>query len=81
MTRVFLILISIYQKFVSPDHSFWAEARFPYGYCRFAPSCSEYLRQAVLAFGFSRGLAKALGRLLRCHPFSAGGYDPVAGGK
>lgn len=45
-------------------------------HCRFAPSCSEYARQAVLGHGLGRGLALAAGRLLRCHPFHPGGYDP-----
>jgi putative membrane protein insertion efficiency factor len=45
-------------------------------HCRFAPSCSEYARLAVLHQGATRGLALALGRLLRCHPFHPGGYDP-----
>lgn len=45
-------------------------------HCRFAPSCSEYARLAVLQRGAIRGLLLALGRLLRCHPFHPGGYDP-----
>jgi len=45
--------------------------------CRFVPTCSEYASEAIEQFGVVRGLLKALWRLLRCHPFSAGGYDPV----
>jgi putative membrane protein insertion efficiency factor len=44
--------------------------------CRFAPSCSEYARLAVLDHGVARGVWLAARRLSRCHPFSAGGYDP-----
>ena len=44
--------------------------------CRFAPSCSEYARLAVLDHGVGRGVWLAARRLARCHPFSAGGYDP-----
>jgi hypothetical protein len=45
--------------------------------CRFHPSCSNYARAALARHGLLRGSAFALRRLLRCHPFNAGGYDPV----
>ena len=45
--------------------------------CRFHPSCSDYAREAVLSHGCGRGLWLALGRLIRCHPFHPGGFDPV----
>jgi putative membrane protein insertion efficiency factor len=45
--------------------------------CRFVPTCSEYASDAVEHYGAFRGGMKAIWRLLRCHPFSAGGYDPV----
>jgi len=44
--------------------------------CRYYPSCSEYAAQAIAARGLLRGLLLAAWRLLRCNPFSAGGYDP-----
>jgi putative membrane protein insertion efficiency factor len=44
--------------------------------CRFEPSCSEYARQALELHGLGRGLWLATRRLLRCHPFHRGGYDP-----
>ncbi|MBM7867741.1 membrane protein insertion efficiency factor YidD [Heliomicrobium gestii] len=44
--------------------------------CRFAPTCSEYAILALEKYGVIRGLWKAAGRLLRCHPFHPGGYDP-----
>ena len=45
--------------------------------CRFHPTCSEYTRQAVERYGAARGLWMGLKRLARCHPFHAGGFDPV----
>ena len=44
--------------------------------CRFAPSCSEYARLAVVEHGVARGIWLAAGRVLRCHPFHPGGWDP-----
>jgi uncharacterized protein len=44
--------------------------------CRFAPTCSEYARLALIEHGFVRGVGLALLRLGRCHPFHPGGYDP-----
>jgi putative membrane protein insertion efficiency factor len=45
--------------------------------CRFVPTCSEYAQEAVERYGALRGVWMGLMRLLRCHPFSGGGYDPV----
>jgi putative membrane protein insertion efficiency factor len=45
--------------------------------CRYYPSCSEYAVQAISRFGILRGLVLAAWRLLRCNPFSSGGFDPV----
>lgn len=45
--------------------------------CRFYPSCSDYTAGAIENHGITKGLWLALKRLLRCHPWSAGGYDPV----
>jgi putative membrane protein insertion efficiency factor len=46
--------------------------------CRFYPSCSEYAVEAIEKHGILSGGLKAIKRVLRCHPFSEGGYDPVA---
>lgn len=46
--------------------------------CRYQPTCSEYMEDAVRERGLIRGVSLGVWRLLRCHPFSAGGFDPVA---
>ncbi|NLJ50339.1 MAG: membrane protein insertion efficiency factor YidD, partial [Candidatus Atribacteria bacterium] len=45
--------------------------------CRFEPTCSQYARDAIRKYGVLKGGMMALWRLLRCHPYSRGGYDPV----
>jgi len=45
--------------------------------CRFYPTCSAYAREAIMTHGLFRGAALALLRLVRCHPWSSGGYEPV----
>lgn len=52
-------------------------ARFRPRVCRFEPSCSEYAAQAILKYGVIRGIALGLWRIMRCNPFSQGGYDPL----
>jgi uncharacterized protein len=47
--------------------------------CRFAPTCSEYAKRALTDHGLVRGLGLALWRLLRCHPWHPGGFDPPPG--
>ncbi len=68
MTKAALLLIRAYQLLVSP--------LIP-SCCRFAPSCSHYATQALRRYGFRRGVIMGLKRLLRCHPFHPGGWDPV----
>ena len=45
--------------------------------CKYYPSCSEYMRQAIEKYGCTKGILKGLKRILRCNPFSKGGYDPL----
>jgi len=70
-----LKMIRVYQKIFSPDHGIFSSV-LPYG-CRFRPTCSEYSYQAIEKYGIMKGGFLGLKRLLRCHPFSRGGYDPV----
>ncbi|MEO5340618.1 MAG: membrane protein insertion efficiency factor YidD [Magnetococcus sp. MYC-9] len=68
MKRVLLALIRAYRYLLSPI--------LPMS-CRFYPSCSEYALQAVTRHGELRGSWLAVRRLLRCHPFHPGGFDPI----
>ncbi|MDZ7798843.1 MAG: membrane protein insertion efficiency factor YidD [Patescibacteria group bacterium] len=74
--RILLKVIRFYQNNFSPDHSIYSK-KHSHGYCRFYPTCSEYSYRAINKYGPGKGLLKALWRILRCHPFSKGGYDPV----
>ncbi len=69
-------IIKIYQKTVSFDHGVF-RFFYPYGYCRFRPTCSEYSIQAIKKYGILKGGIKSIKRILRCHPWSKGGYDPL----
>ena len=66
--RIAVLAVGLYQGLASP---------LVRGSCRFAPSCSEYAREALERHGLARGLALAARRLVRCHPLAANGYDPV----
>lgn len=66
--RITLLLIRFYQYAISPH--------FP-PCCRYTPTCSVYAYEAVEKFGPVRGLILAIKRVLRCHPFHPGGFDPV----
>ncbi len=68
MKYVLVFFITLYQKLLSP----WLPPS-----CRYTPTCSQYAREALLKHGLFRGLLLAVKRLARCHPFHAGGYDPV----
>ena len=66
--RFLIALVVAYRRWISPA----LPAR-----CRFHPSCSAYALEALTRYGVWRGTGLAVRRLLRCHPFHPGGYDPV----
>ncbi|MBS3976657.1 MAG: membrane protein insertion efficiency factor YidD [Syntrophomonadaceae bacterium] len=66
--RIILLCIRFYQIFISPI----LPPR-----CRFYPTCSQYAYQAVIKFGWKKGCIAAFNRMVKCHPFNPGGYDPV----
>lgn len=68
MNRMVRALISLYQMSVSPVLG---------NRCRFHPTCSEYAKEAIALHGILRGAALGVRRLLRCHPWHEGGFDPV----
>lgn len=68
MKQIAILLINMYRLFISP-------LKPPT--CRFMPTCSDYALQAIEKYGIIRGGKMAVRRILRCHPFHPGGYDPV----
>ncbi len=68
MQRLTLFLLRFYKRRISP--------LLPSA-CRFRPTCSEYMMEAVTRHGALRGIGMGLARIARCHPFHGGGFDPV----
>jgi putative membrane protein insertion efficiency factor len=68
LNKIILIFLLIYKRIISPV--------LPPA-CRFTPSCSEYARQAFTKFGFIKAFSLSSRRILKCHPFHPGGYDPL----
>ncbi|TNF27934.1 MAG: membrane protein insertion efficiency factor YidD [Deltaproteobacteria bacterium] len=69
MKTIFLLFIKFYQYIISP---------FLGRNCRFQPTCSEYAKQCFEKFPVHKALWYSTKRLLKCHPFHPGGYDPVS---
>ena len=68
LKKILLLLVKFYQFYISP--------LFP-PTCRFTPTCSAYFIQAVEKYGAFKGTYLGIKRILRCHPWSKGGYDPL----
>lgn len=67
MKKILITLINMYQKIPFNTHK----------YCRYTPTCSEYMKQALEEYGFFKGLKLGIKRLLRCNPWGGYGYDPI----
>jgi uncharacterized protein len=74
--RAALLLIKMYQKTLSTDHSFWAKPE-KFRICIYSPSCSEYTYQAIERFGLIKGGLMGTARIIRCNPFAEPGFDMV----
>ncbi|HIT71747.1 MAG TPA: membrane protein insertion efficiency factor YidD [Candidatus Scatovivens faecipullorum] len=68
MKKICILLINFYQKKISP---------YLKTSCKYYPTCSEYTKQAIEKYGVVKGILKGIKRILRCNPFSKGGYDPL----
>ncbi|MDX1609464.1 MAG: membrane protein insertion efficiency factor YidD [Halofilum sp. (in: g-proteobacteria)] len=68
MKRILITIVRGYSRYISP---------FLGAHCRFYPTCSAYAQEALETHGLLRGGWLTLRRILRCHPFCPGGYDPV----
>jgi len=69
LKKILIALIRLYQKYISPLKGKQT--------CRFYPTCSQYAIDALTKYGILKGSWLAVNRLLKCHPFHPGGYDPV----
>ncbi|EEI82160.1 membrane protein insertion efficiency factor YidD [Anaerococcus tetradius] len=69
LNKLFIAIIKFYQRFISPQ--------LGYSKCKFQPTCSQYALEAFRKHGFLKAFFMSVWRILRCNPFSKGGYDPV----
>ncbi len=71
MKKLIIFLLKIYKKTISPIISKCGI------HCKFYPTCSEYMIQAIQKYGVIKGILLGIKRILKCNPFSKGGYDPL----
>lgn len=76
MNYLLIKFIQLYQKTLSPDHS-WVKAKYPYGFCRFYPTCSEYAITALQKHGTIKGTGFAIKRIIKCNPFVQPQIDKI----
>lgn len=75
MKKAAIWTIKLYQKTISPDHGWFSGGQRRV--CRYEPTCSNYTIEAIEKYGIIKGTVLGAKRILRCNPFSKGGYDPV----
>lgn len=68
MKRILIRFLQFYKNQISP---------FTGAHCKFEPTCSEYTKQAIEKYGAFKGSILGIKRIIKCNPFSKGGYDPV----
>lgn len=71
MKKILICIIKIYKKTLSPFFEFFGIK------CKYYPTCSEYTKQAIEKYGALKGSFLGIKRILKCNPFSKGGYDPL----
>ena len=76
MKQLLIGLIKLYQHTLSPDHG-WFSLKYPGGYCRYQPTCSQYAIDSLHQHGVIKGGFLSLARVARCHPWAPVGADPV----
>jgi len=74
--KIVVKIIWLYQRTLSPDHG-PLRRLYPYGVCRYHPTCSQYTAEAIENRGVVVGSAYGIWRIMRCNPFARGGYDPA----
>lgn len=74
---IFIKIIQGYQLTISPDHGFLFRGRFPYGFCRHYPSCSEYAKQSIKKSGLVKGAYLGAKRVLKCNPWAEPKVDLI----
>lgn len=77
MKQFILSAIRFYQKYLKFNNSFARALFLTDNSCRFIPTCSEYAYQAIEKYGILRGILLGFKRIIKCHPFAKGGWDPV----
>lgn len=71
MKKIIIFLIKLYKKFISPMFKTMGIE------CKYYPTCSEYTAKAIVRYGCIKGIYLGVKRILKCNPFSKGGYDPL----
>ncbi len=77
LKALILKLIWLYQRTLSPDHGILSRMRHDHGYCRYQPTCSQYMYDSIEIHGIAKGIFLGVARITRCHPWAAYGSDPV----